>query len=107
MTTPFGVPVDPDVNRIWAASCSVFLQSGGVGGYPRMSSNVKLTLKFFPVTTGSASSQPTETDFRNRSFSNLSSRRLVTGPPASIHLLSEDAIILARRLEGQDVSSGT
>ena len=72
-----------------------------------MSFKVRLTLKFFPLTTGRASSQPTETDSRNRSSSNISSRRLMTGPPASIHLLSEDAIILVSRLDGQEVSSGT
>src|SRR5438046_2530192 len=33
ITTPLGSPVEPDVNRMWAASCGPFAVAGSVVGY--------------------------------------------------------------------------
>src|SRR2546425_6518967 len=72
MTTPFGVPVEPEVNRMCAASPGPLRQSGGPVGARRTSSseNAGATCS---CTARSPSSHPTAIDARSRSSVSSSS----------------------------------
>src|SRR6267154_5149323 len=106
ITTPFGSPVEPDVNRMWAGSCSLFRLSRGSREKLSMSfqENSGLTLllggKEFSI-------QPTETASWRLWQENNCSSSPATAPTPRIKRGPLESRILAIRAAGLDVSTGT
>src|SRR5437899_912888 len=98
MTTPLGVPVEPEVNRMWAGSPGAFALAGSVPGQAVRSAGENSA--WTPLGGASPPSQPIECVSANPGEANNVSRVGPTAPLARIHRLSHDAIIFSRRGTG-------
>ena len=105
MTTPLGVPVEPDVNRMCAGSCGPFALGGGVVGCDAASSSVNSA--WTPAGGSSVPTQPTACVAPNPGRANNASTVGPTAPLARIQRLSHEAIIFSSRGTGLPGSSGT
>src|SRR5213593_1071953 len=105
ITTPLGIPVEPDVNRMWAASCGPFAPLGSVVGYPVQSAGENCAV--MAAGGSSAPSQPIEWVSAKPGDANSASSVAPTGPLARIQRLSHEAIIFSSRGAGLAGSSGT
>src|SRR5437867_13319806 len=92
ITTPLGIPVEPDVNRMWAASCGPFAAAGSVVGYP-----VKSAAENCAVMVAGGSSapcQPIEWVSAEPGDANSASSVAPTGPLARSQRSSYAAVIV-------------
>src|SRR5450432_2123909 len=103
ITTPLGTPVDPDVNRIWAASWAVLPHGSGVAGVRSTSSQQKAAPR--PSGGVSGPNQPIPADLA--CSGNSPSKRPAEALDARTYFGSQASTILARRAAGLPVSSGT
>src|SRR5439155_1584123 len=105
ITTPLGVPVEPDVNRMWAGSCGPFTLTGSVEGYAVRSARENCAV--MAAGGSSAPSQPIAWVSAKPGAVNSASSVGPTGPLARIQRLSHEAIIFSSRGTGFPGSSGT
>src|SRR5437667_2632947 len=106
ITTPLGIPVDPDVNRMCAGSDGAFRQSIAPGGALSTSPSEKAGSHGRPA--GAARSiQPTRTEARSPESRSRSSSSVAARPAARITRGSADPTIFATRGAGLDTSTGT
>src|SRR5436190_2013054 len=92
ITTPLGSPVEPDVNRMWAASCGPFAVAGSVVGYRVKSAGENCAV--MAAGGSSAPSQPIEWVSAKPGDANSASSVAPTGPLARIQRLSHEALPL-------------
>src|SRR5438046_9604248 len=98
MTTPLGVPVEPDVNRMCAGSCGLFALGGGVVGCDAASSRVNSA--WTPAGGSSVPTQPTACVAPNPGRANNASTVGPPAPPARLQRVATDADRAAQRGPG-------
>src|SRR5215468_1935349 len=101
-TTPFGVPVEPDVKRMYAASPGAVPASSGVAGMARASDSENR-----PEDVADVSSQPTGTDAIPGWVSATAATKPCAADAASRQHGSTAASIAAARGAGLPRSIGT
>src|ERR1043166_1925636 len=85
MTTPLGTPVEPDVNRMWAASSNVVWHAGARAGTEARSSQEKAILRL--ASAGSpGSSHPTWAELPVWRSDSKALSRLPVAASARMHL---------------------
>jgi len=107
ITTPLGVPVEPEVNRMCAGSFRV-RRRGGAAALDRVRSaaaNRARGAAFCPRTVVEPAHRHGG-GARTRAGQELPTRR-ATGPAARIHEGEQDAMTFPRRAAGLDGSRGT
>src|SRR6185295_8846914 len=105
MTTPLGIPVEPDVNRMWAGSSGPFALGGSVAGYAVRSDRENCAVT--AARGWSSPSQPIEWAAAKPGDANSDSSVGPTAPLARIQRLSHEAIIFSSRGTGLPGSRGT
>src|SRR5256886_16739654 len=92
ITTPLGMPVEPDVNRMWAGSCGPFALAGSVAGYVGRSASENRDGT--PAGVSSAPSQPIEWGAAKPRAAKHPSHMGPTTPPPRIQPLLPEGITL-------------
>jgi hypothetical protein len=106
ITTPFGTPVDPDVNRMWAASPAEFAHSTGSGEKAARSAPEN-DARMLETSASGTSSKPTRTEESTDPSASTSPSSLLAGAVARIRRGSADCTIFSTRAAGEAVSIGT